>query len=330
MPRPRKASLTQQTLEEFPVAVAIFHPASFKLRYANNRCRSFLESLGIDPDTASYGDVLPGSDWERAATGVRVNPAGPVRRGRFPGGEGTLAAGVALYGLPDGRGRARGVVAVFETGEDARPVCLCPRDASRQVLAHEAGHRVKNTLQIVTGLLAVEMGRVAEPAARETLRQAHRRLLAAARIQERLSASAAQDRIDLIPFLEAVGRDVIDTVVECGGAMPLAVAGDPVDLPAGSGMAIALIVTELLTNAVKYAYPGESSGRVDVICEHLADRGAITVRDYGRGLPAGFDPKGGRGQGLRVTTMLAEGLGGGLSWWSEAEGAAFRVDFPLA
>jgi two-component sensor histidine kinase/PAS domain-containing protein len=240
---------------------------------------------------------------------------------------------VAAAPVPGRSGKAA-VACWLDATEQSRRLAEARRElAGREVRVHEANHRVKNTLQIVTGLLGLEIARTRDAAARQALRQAYGRLLAAGRVHRRLyeGEGAGRDRVALDGYLAEVADDVRETVApERPDEAPiLSVQVAAVEVAPDLALTAALVATELLTNAFKYGAPerGDNLVRLEARVEdgHLE----IVVSDRGRGLPPGFDPAGSRGMGMQLISTLVEHVEGHFEASGGRGGARFRVRLPL-
>jgi two-component sensor histidine kinase len=197
----------------------------------------------------------------------------------------------------------------------------------QQVLLKEINHRVKNSLQIVSALLTLQMGDGTDPALQQRLMDASSRVSAIARAHERLYKNDDIGVIELGGYLRDVCSD-----------LNLSVSGHAVEVVAEDGIRVAtdlaiplvLIANELITNAVKYAYPARTEGKVHVV---LARKGeghiVLTVADDGVGMPATFDPKAGKSLGMRIVRAFAVQLGAEFSVGVRNPGAQFTLLVPL-
>nr|WP_255554704.1 sensor histidine kinase [Sphingomicrobium sp. B8] len=92
---------------------------------------------------------------------------------------------------------------------------------------------------------------------------------------------------------------------------------------------LALVVSELITNAIKYAYPSELEGDVYVGLDHADDHVKICIADDGIGLPDGFDPARSDGLGMRIVTSLLRQVRGELTVEQRERGAQFEIVVPI-
>jgi two-component sensor histidine kinase len=194
----------------------------------------------------------------------------------------------------------------------------------QDLLMQEVNHRVNNSLQIVAAMLSLHASVAGNEDVRHELRQAGSRISAVARAHQRLYRGEAIDALDLGAYLREVCGDIA-TSVPC-----------EVDVSAAPGVIIAidravpavLVVNELITNAAKYAYPGERCKVWVTLARNSADTAVLSVRDEGVGLPPAFDLKAGR-LGMRLVTAFAKQLGGELQILRRDPGTEFVLTFPL-
>ena len=188
------------------------------------------------------------------------------------------------------------------------------------LMAKEIDHRVMNSLQFVSGLLAMQSRspNVGEAAAH--LEQAARRVAAVAQVHRHFYADSANE-ISCVAYLRRL-CDELAAILD----RAILVEGDEEMVPATSIQPIGLIVNELVTNAAKHG-----AGRIDVAFRASADCNRLIVCDEGKGSLDGFDPyAASAGLGMRVVTTLAKQLQGTLAASPRADGhgACFTVQFP--
>ncbi|MGA2521259.1 MAG: sensor histidine kinase [Acidimicrobiales bacterium] len=175
---------------------------------------------------------------------------------------------------------------------------------SKDAAIREVHHRVKNNLQTISSLLRLQARRLEPGRGQEELREAERRVRSIALVHEILSREPG----DQVPFDEIVGslvRMAEDSVVS-GDLVSIRVTGDVGEVGADVATPLAVVLAELLQNAVEHAFPGldgsegdegsgpvseraEPVGHVDLVLANDGRRLTLQVRDDGCGLPEGFD-----------------------------------------
>jgi light-regulated signal transduction histidine kinase (bacteriophytochrome) len=195
----------------------------------------------------------------------------------------------------------------------------------KDLLVREVHHRVQNGLQLVSSMLRLQEREAADPAVRTHLAEAGRRLTAVALVHQRLRWSDQVGSVGFGTYLEELRAGL----VEGWGAawdQHIRMHAVPVTLPTKRAVIMALVVTELLTNAVKHAYGGEP----DPIEVMVADEGGralrITVQDCGAGARAGEIPD---RFGARLVRMLLAQLKGELVLEDSRPGMRAVLHVPL-
>jgi two-component sensor histidine kinase/sensor domain CHASE-containing protein len=200
----------------------------------------------------------------------------------------------------------------------------------KEVLLKEIHHRVKNNLQIISSLLMLQSDHVPDEAARKGLRESVFRVRSMALVHQQLYGVESLARIDLADYARAL------TATLQGGLAPWAkvdvVADQPAELSIELAVPLALILNELITNALKYgvapaASPRPPEGDIRVDVRSTADDVTIVVRDVGPGLPEGFSVKRSRTLGLQLVNALLKQVRGTIEIQAEG-GATFTIRCP--
>lgn len=172
-------------------------------------------------------------------------------------------------------------------------------------MVKDVHHRVKNNLQKVASLLRMQARRAGNPETRRELEEAVNRILAVSTIHEFLTQSPDQ----LINIREISQRIVSKTqrsAIHPEAEVTFQVQGPAIYLPTRQATACALVIDELVINALKYAFPDHAAGRIAIALEDLGDEVRIQVEDNGVGLPAGFDWQTTETLGLSIVRILVE------------------------
>ncbi len=202
---------------------------------------------------------------------------------------------------------------------------------TKEATIREIHHRVKNNLQTVAALLRLQARRIDEPAAKLALEEAVRRVGSIAIVHEILSQSV-EENVEFDEIADRLGRMVTE-VSDLGERVTVRRTGTFGVLPSERATALAMVLTEVLQNAVEHGYDAdaETPGIIVVSVRRLVGRLHLTVEDDGRGLPVGFDPERSTHLGLSIVRTLVESeLGGQLEIGAAhgQAGARVSVDVP--
>jgi two-component sensor histidine kinase len=196
-----------------------------------------------------------------------------------------------------------------------------------EVLLKEINHRVKNSLTIVATMLRLQAAKINDETLTAQLEEASQRVHAIARAHERLYQSNNIDALDLGVYVDLVCKDLSGNLNGCDIGIDVE---DGIILSTDRAISAALIVSELVTNAAKYAYAGTTGGKIWVRVvrkdEHTAE---LSVRDEGAGLPADFDPMTSKSLGMTIIAAFTQQLDGKLAIMSRDPGTEFTVVLPL-
>lgn len=196
----------------------------------------------------------------------------------------------------------------------------------KEVLLKEIHHRVKNNLQIISGLLYLQEEQVQDPVALEAFRVSRNRIASMALVHEKLYRSTNLSRVcldeyvnDLLPrlFCGASGGPQIEHKLQLGD----------VRVPIEQAVPTGLIINELLTNAYKHGFAGRESGVLSITVSDDAESILVEVRDDGPGLPEGLDLAHTNTLGLQLVSNLARQLRGEITARNDG-GAVFTLRFP--
>ncbi|WP_192843229.1 sensor histidine kinase [Aureimonas sp. AU12] len=203
---------------------------------------------------------------------------------------------------------------------EAREVLLEEKD----VLLAEVNHRVKNSLQLVVSALSLQSRRIEDPATKAAFAQAITRVRAITSVHERLYRSGDPLVVDMKSYLEGLADDLVVTP-EVRTRMQVAV--EPVTMRTERAIPLAIIVNELVTNSLKYAYPADRPGPIVLSLRRVDDEMLeLTVADQGVGMLAKEETGGGLGTKL-VATMASQ-LGATVERRAANDGFRVSLTFP--
>lgn len=177
----------------------------------------------------------------------------------------------------------------------------------KAVLVQEMQHRIANSLQIIASVLMQSVSKVGSDESRHHLRDAHQRIMSVAAVQRQLTGSTLGD-VELRGYVTDLCRSIGDSMIRDHDQLSLTVTVDDSIASSGKAVSLGLIVTELVINALKHAFPDDHDGQITVDYRALGEGWALTICDDGMGLPSGGDvAKPGLGTG--IVKALASQLG---------------------
>lgn len=202
------------------------------------------------------------------------------------------------------------------------------RQQSRQAeLFDELNHRVKNNLAIVSGMLSTQ-ARVAEPTASEQLLKAVARVHSIADLHASLYKTHQTRHVDLGAYLPELCENLARSLV-ADERIAIRVEAPSFTTSVDHAVPLGLIVSELVTNAVKYAYPSDESGEILVSLAREKAGASLVIQDFGRGLAGAEAEDTGTGLGSRLVRSMVSQVGGEMSVSSE-NGARIEIRLPAS
>jgi two-component sensor histidine kinase len=197
----------------------------------------------------------------------------------------------------------------------------------KEVLLKEIHHRVKNNMQVITSLLSLQSKTIVDKHALAVFQDSQNRVKSMALIHETLYQSKDLSRINFAEYLQKLVAHVSRSYRIRPDAVKINVKVDNVSLPIDTAVPCGLIINELASNSLKYAFPADTGGEVNISFGHADARYVLRVSDTGVGLPADFDPERGKSLGMKLVRMLTGQLGGEMEC-RNGTGTTFEITFP--
>ncbi len=196
-------------------------------------------------------------------------------------------------------------------------------------VAREMHHRVKNNLQIIASLLNLQLRRLQDPSAKEALESSIRRIMSIAVVHEVLSERYT-GLVDPVSIVQNVSDSVLRAMSGPNQAISVSVKGQPgLTLNSQQATSVAVVVNELLGNALKHGFRERAEGRISVDLGQENGSFTLVVRDDGDGPPEGFDLSRDQGLGLQlIGTIVAGELRGDFTVGGGGSGMEASVTFP--
>lgn len=199
----------------------------------------------------------------------------------------------------------------------------------KDVLLKELQHRVKNTLAIISGLLNLESFKVENEVAKQSFLNAQSRIMSMSKVYENLYQSEDLESVDLRKYIEDLVFSLHDIFVLNPTKIRFDVKLEDVRLDLKRTLPLGLILNELLTNALKYAYPNDKGGDIRIHLSRSNENIILSVGDDGEGLPDSVNIEKGNHFGYELIRSLTSQLKGVFSSVSKkGEGLNIMISFP--
>lgn len=309
----RASEVRFQTFMHHSPALAFIKDDSGRILYVNNASEDAEDiAVQLRADASVFESGEPSRTIEEVTTA-----GGQIRQ---------MLCFRFLFDDAAGR-RLLGGVSVDITEQKAAERALSEALAAKDVLLREVHHRVKNNLQTISSLLNIQAELLPDLAARQALRDAQRRVYSMALIHEQMYGEKDMNEVEFGEYARRLVRDLLDSFGVEAGRVRLRFAIDAVSLAMDQMIPCGLILNELVTNSLKYAFPGERAGEILVTLRCGDGRTVImAVTDNGVGLPLGIGGRRSESLGMRIVEILTRQLGGSLVQQS-AGGVSSTVTF---
>lgn len=188
-------------------------------------------------------------------------------------------------------------------------MALRSRLEQRTISLAEVHHRVKNNLQIISSLLMLRGEKLVDPVDRAVFDECRERIHSMARLHEQLYSGRELTELDFATHLRELAAMLIRSHTPPGCALSLEIRADPLPLDLDRAVTLSLVANELILNALKHAFTGRATGKINVWLR-ARPRIELTVRDDGRGLPPGFVAERDGGIGLELVHAMVRQIAG--------------------
>ncbi|MBT3380405.1 MAG: response regulator [Lentisphaerae bacterium] len=196
----------------------------------------------------------------------------------------------------------------------------------KDVLLREIHHRVKNNLGVIDSLLRLQLDHVTDQQAVDVLQESRNRIKSMWLIHRALYQSDKLSSVDFSEYIRHLVEELFATYNSSPDRVRLVLDLEDVSLDIDRAIPCGLIVNELISNALKYAYPSDDSGDVRLSMRPVGDGLELVVSDDGVGLPEDFEFERAASLGLRLVSLLTRQLKGELDVRREA-GTLFKIVF---
>ncbi len=199
----------------------------------------------------------------------------------------------------------------------------------KETLLQEIHHRVKNNMAVISSLLALQEDRVDDSITKEILRDSQNRVWSMLMIHESLYRSDNLSAINLESYLTELGKNIIQNY-SMASTVQYIVEAETIMINTKQASPVGLIVNELITNCLKYAFPDDRAGEIVLSLKSIKENGIeLAVSDNGVGIPEDFDLKSTDTLGLKLVKLLAEDQLRGLIEMESNNGTKFTIKFNI-
>ena len=199
--------------------------------------------------------------------------------------------------------------------------------AEKEVLLKEVHHRVKNNLQIVSSLLQLQSQTLKDPEIIKVFRESQNRIESISLIHKNLYTSANIGQIDVADYISNLAASLLISYQICPGKISLETDIDSVSLNVDQAIACGLVINELVSNALKHAFPNQQAGTISIALRNADNSIEMTIRDNGIGLPDNLDWTNTDSLGLSlVYDLVTEQLEGDITL-ERNHGTVFKIKF---
>lgn len=200
----------------------------------------------------------------------------------------------------------------------------------KEILLKEIHHRVKNNFQIIISLINLQSNSIKDAFLLKLFNDATRRIRAMALVHEKLYQTGDLSKIDFTSYLKTIVEELQGGFMGGAGRPACTIEADEIHLGIDQAIPCGLIVNELITNALKYAFPNNDDNGVIRIClrHGPGDMISIIVSDNGIGLPAAIDIPAISTLGLQLVNVLVQQIHGTLAI-DRSSGTTWTISFPI-
>jgi PAS domain S-box-containing protein len=198
----------------------------------------------------------------------------------------------------------------------------------KEILLTEIHHRVKNNMQIISSLLSLQAQNISDPSLLDAYRDTQNRILSMALIHNIMYASRNLARIDFNDYIQKLVGILLGALSASPDRVAVEINVKDVELDINKAIPCGLIINEIVSNALKHAFPAGSRGEISIQFHRATpDEYTLAIRDNGVGMPGGMDMSAVRSTGINIIKDLTDQLKGTVRMTVEG-GTAYLINFP--
>ena len=197
----------------------------------------------------------------------------------------------------------------------------------KEVLLREIHHRVKNNMQVISSLLNLQARHIEDPAVLEMFQESQRRIRSMALVHEKLYLSKDLSNIEFSQYIQSLALHLFHFYQVDSNLIKLKMDMEKIFMNINAAIPCGLIVNELISNALKHAFPDGRGGEISIELRRAqGNKFLLIVSDTGIGFPDGLDFRDTATLGMQIITMLVEQLDGRIEL-SRQNGSSFKIMF---
>lgn len=197
----------------------------------------------------------------------------------------------------------------------------------KEVLLREIHHRVKNNMQIISSLLDLQSQNIKDKNYSRLFEESQNRITSMLLVHEKLYQSKDLANIDFNEYIRDMVNELFQAYGEYSGRIKLNMQVQEVSLGIYSAIPCGLIINELVTNSLKYAFPHDMKGEIKIAVHKIDNEIELVISDNGIGIPEGIDFRNTESLGLKLVSILAEGQLKGKIILNRNMGTEFNIKF---
>jgi PAS domain S-box-containing protein len=199
----------------------------------------------------------------------------------------------------------------------------------KETLLHEIHHRVKNNMNVVSSLLKLQSNNIDDKQIKGILNASQSRVFAMSAVHETLHGSEKLSEIDLKAYLSKITNSIFQSNIIDHRIVKLNTNIQEIPIDINQASPLGLVINELISNSLKYAFPDEREGEINVSLKKLDEELELTVMDDGIGMPDGLDWKNSKSLGLKLVRTLVENQLDGSIEMESNNGTKFTIKFNI-
>jgi PAS domain S-box-containing protein len=198
----------------------------------------------------------------------------------------------------------------------------------KEILLKEIHHRVKNNMQVISSLLNLQAKSIKDTKSREAIRESQNRVMSIALVHEKLYQSKNLAEINYLEYLRKIAENLLQSYGIPPKTVEIRIHADDIIIPIDKAIPLSLIINEMISNALKYAFPGNRAGTIAIDFTKEGEHYTLSVKDDGVGLPETVTLDQTNTLGFQLINSLVGQIQGTISL-NRTAGTEYRIAFTI-